>query len=385
MCVGIKISATDLSTALRNATEVANVLIEKLDTKEALAPVLILYTDGGPEHRTTFLSGQIGMICSQKYLDLDQVLAVRTAPGHSYRNSAEKINCLLNIGLYRIGCMRQQSTDPFFAQSLSRCTSLGDVRKLIEKNSDRNTKLLKECCQPCINLISETFSRLELKDEPSTHKEIIKLFTDVGFEGILKPKDTMTKFSQCPELTQYLSHCTRERTYFVSLKKCGSRDCIICKPPRLSVYPILSLAQMITTKNLVKFLAPKQLKVPYHHLKLPRIMDTRSHSIPLCNTQKTGLTTIAPNHYNHCITLVTNYPECCVHCGSKQRLTSGINEYSTCKTCKVLKKLLPVLKRKRRKNYHYKHNEIVMFLWFLKEFMSVRFGYIINTLSFNIC
>ena len=87
------------------------------------------------------------------------------------------------------------------------------------------------------------------------------------------------------------------------------------------------------------------------------------------HAKNTGLTTIAPNHYNHCITLVTNYPECCIHCGSKQRLTSGINEYSTCKTCKVLKKLPPVLKRKRRKNYHYKHNEIVMFLWFLRVYV----------------
>ena len=157
-CVGIKISATDPSTALQNGTEVASALIEKFDTKEAVPPVLILYTDGGPEHRTTYLSVKIAMICLQKYLDLDQVLAVRTAPGHSYRNSAEKINCLLNIGLYGIGCMRQHSTDPFFEQSLSRSTGLVDVRKLIEKNSDRNTKLLKECCQPCMNLISETFS-----------------------------------------------------------------------------------------------------------------------------------------------------------------------------------------------------------------------------------
>ena len=49
-CVGIKISATDPSTSLQNATEVANVLIEKFDTKEAVPLVLILYTDGGPEH-----------------------------------------------------------------------------------------------------------------------------------------------------------------------------------------------------------------------------------------------------------------------------------------------------------------------------------------------
>ena len=44
-----------------------------------------------------------------------------------------------------------------------------------------------------------------------------------------------------------------------------------------------------------------------------------------------------------------NYPECCVHCGSKEILTFGINEYPMLTPCKVLKKLPPVSKRKRRK------------------------------------
>ena len=155
------------------------------------------------------LSVKIAMICLQKYLDLDQVLAVYTAPRHSYQNPPEKINCLPNIGLYGIGCKHQHSIDLFFEQSLSRCTGLGDVHKLIEKNSDRNTKLLKECRQPCKNLISETFSQLKLNDEqfkvyePSTHKEINKLFTDVGLDETLKSNNMMTEFSQRPELAQY--------------------------------------------------------------------------------------------------------------------------------------------------------------------------------------
>ena len=66
--------------------------------------------------------------------------------------------------------------------------------------------------------------------EPSKHKEVKKLFTDVGLDKTVKPNDTMTEFSQRPEL----SHCARERIYFVSLKKCGSQDCIICIPPRLN-------------------------------------------------------------------------------------------------------------------------------------------------------
>ena len=66
---------------MRNATEVANILIEKIDTKQAAPPVLILYTDGSPEHQATFLNVKTVMIYFQKYLDLDLVLPVRTTPG----------------------------------------------------------------------------------------------------------------------------------------------------------------------------------------------------------------------------------------------------------------------------------------------------------------
>lgn len=92
--------------------------IFKYCSKEAALPVLIFYIDAGPKHQTTFLSIKIALICLQKYLDLDQVLAVPTPPDYSYHNPAEKINCLLNIGLYGTGCMRQYSPQ---------CSGLSDI------------------------------------------------------------------------------------------------------------------------------------------------------------------------------------------------------------------------------------------------------------------
>ena len=121
-------TATDPLSALRNATEIAKVLINIVAKKlyppppPPLLPILILYTDGGPEHRTTFLSVKIALVCLQKFLNLDQMLAVRTASGHSYSNPAEKINCVLNLDLYSIGCMRKHSTDPEFEQTLHNCS-----------------------------------------------------------------------------------------------------------------------------------------------------------------------------------------------------------------------------------------------------------------------
>ena len=91
------------STALRNAREIVDALISKHGTKNAVPPVLIIYSDEGPEHCTMFLNVKIAMIASHKFLDLDMLLLAHIAPGHSWANPAEKI--ILNLGLYVLGVM----------------------------------------------------------------------------------------------------------------------------------------------------------------------------------------------------------------------------------------------------------------------------------------
>ena len=79
-----------------------------------------------------------------------------------------------------------------------------------------------------------------MKDEPfevytpSAHEEINDLFAIAELDENLKANDTKADLLQRPKLAQYLSHCPRERTYFVSIKKCGSGECNICKPLRLN-------------------------------------------------------------------------------------------------------------------------------------------------------
>ena len=63
----LKITATDPSSALQNAKEIANALTEKYRTKENVLPVLVSYTDGGAEHMIAFLSVKGAMIALQKY------------------------------------------------------------------------------------------------------------------------------------------------------------------------------------------------------------------------------------------------------------------------------------------------------------------------------
>ena len=144
----LKITAIIPSSVLRNVQEVADVLIAKYGSIKQILPALIMYTDRGPEHCTTFLSVKIAVTALQKF-NLDHILVVRTAPGHSYRNPAEKINCILNLGLYGIGVMRKPSIDLKFEHKLKNCSRLFDVCKLVHKSPEKNLKLLGESCQPC--------------------------------------------------------------------------------------------------------------------------------------------------------------------------------------------------------------------------------------------
>ena len=69
-------------------------------------PVLFLYSDGGPDHRLTYLSVQLSLISLFLTLDLDYLCACRTAPYHSCRNPVERLMSIVNSGLQSVGMMR---------------------------------------------------------------------------------------------------------------------------------------------------------------------------------------------------------------------------------------------------------------------------------------
>ena len=125
----LKLHATEPSTAVRNAKEIADVIIDHYGgKKELVPPILGIYTDGGPEHRLNFLSVQIAYIALQRFLDLDMLVAARTAPGHSFKNPQEKFNCILNLALYGIGCMQKEIHEvPEFEKKLGNCSGVNDV------------------------------------------------------------------------------------------------------------------------------------------------------------------------------------------------------------------------------------------------------------------
>ena len=96
-------------------------------------------------------------------------------------------------------------------------------------------------CKSCTQLIKDQFSHLQLKGVPFrvpeevSNRDIDELFESLHLEKSVMPDDHVDDLHKRPKLTQYLAHCCCQKTYFFSVKKCGSQDCKICLPPWSSV------------------------------------------------------------------------------------------------------------------------------------------------------
>lgn len=104
--VGLKDAVYQASSPLRHATELHSKLITRIGSKT----ILFLFSDGGPDHQLTYVSVQLSLIVN---LNLDCLVACRTAPNHSWKNPVERIMSILNLGLQCVGLMRAKMSDDF--------------------------------------------------------------------------------------------------------------------------------------------------------------------------------------------------------------------------------------------------------------------------------
>ena len=77
------------------------------------SPVLLIYTDGGPDHCSNYMSVKLSLIALFRSLNLDMLAALRTAPSNSWANPVERIMSIINIGLQGVGLMRRKMSDDF--------------------------------------------------------------------------------------------------------------------------------------------------------------------------------------------------------------------------------------------------------------------------------
>lgn len=104
--VGVKDLVLEPSSPVRHMAELKNILTEEGDTK----PILCIYSDGGPDHRLTYLSVQLSIICLFLSGNYDMIVAARTPPMASWKNPPERIMSILNLALQAVGLMRREAS-----------------------------------------------------------------------------------------------------------------------------------------------------------------------------------------------------------------------------------------------------------------------------------
>ena len=235
--IGLKEGVFEPSSPQRHVTELKSCL-SATENK----PVLFVYSDGGPDHRLTYLSVKLSLISIFLELDLDFLCACRTAPSHSWRNPAERVMSIVNLGLQCVGIMREKMDDSY-EQQVDKCNNMAQLRRLAAEKSEVMHKTL-DSVAPIKVLLTDILQRLKLDEAKfkvflSASEEEIKQM----FSNLLDTVDTSLEYGaklnkeylqSHPAIVSFMQHCCQARHYSFCIKKCGDPSCTTCKPVRLS-------------------------------------------------------------------------------------------------------------------------------------------------------
>ena len=117
---------------------------------------MFLVTGGGPERNVTYFSVKIPLTVIFKELNLESLVAIRTAPGHSYLNTMERVSLIINIGFQNVALERSEVPSD---EEIKKGKNLSDLRSKPGIKKDWQTSVA-----PLINTLEQRTSSLALKD-----------------------------------------------------------------------------------------------------------------------------------------------------------------------------------------------------------------------------
>jgi len=235
--VGYKDASFEPSSPIRHATELTSILSTCTDDQKSI----LFYSDGGPDHRLTYVSVQLSLIALFLACNLDFLCAARTTPAHSWRNPVERVMSTLNLGLQCVGLMRKEM-EPKYKDEAAKCNSLATLQNTAERVEGFDTAIV-DSISPVKCLLVKLLERLELKGKKflsyttASDTEIGELWSKVlEVDSTLEREVSVTKKLLPTKLglVAFLEHCCIARHYSFQIKKCGLDTCDICKPVRMS-------------------------------------------------------------------------------------------------------------------------------------------------------
>ncbi|GBB95192.1 hypothetical protein RclHR1_24950001 [Rhizophagus clarus] len=163
------------SSGIRHATEFFKVISSHYQS--SIPPILCLYTDGGPDHRVTYGSVQISLLCLFLKGDFDMLIALRTAPHQSWNNPAKRIMSILNLALQGVALVCETILEDMEVL-FNKANTLEEIHRAAKKFSQLavNCKI-KKCndvtCTICkaIQLPQHIFATLDFLPDPTPSTE----------------------------------------------------------------------------------------------------------------------------------------------------------------------------------------------------------------------
>ena len=260
--VTLKDKVLQPSHALRHSVELSNIVQTHFEKEESTNHVVLVVSDGGPDHRVTYLSVKVAMIALFKSLDLDMLIAIRTCPYQSWSNLAERAMSTLNLALQNVSLARAAMDPEFEGMIRNKCT-LTELRAAIDK-SPPLAVALRDSMSPVIARLAQRFTQMKLKEEPvlcanaASDEEIDQYFELVHFIEPSLSQDNLTvkALESCSSLKKFLdTHCNSSH-YVFQIRKCLDPSCYYCvqHPVRMDLekfkeLSLLPLPLLDTTKE----------------------------------------------------------------------------------------------------------------------------------------
>ena len=175
-----------LGATYRHSAELVQLLQAiSSDGQAPCKPVLVILSDGGPDHRVCFGSVQLSMAALFSKLDLDMLVCMQMCPYQSWNNPAERVMSTLNLALQNVSLMRDNMADDM-ERAVRYKNNLTAVRATIEEKPGLQQAIQKSI-SPVIEFLNERFSHMKLKGNPirvrqaATKDEVMDNFESVHF------------------------------------------------------------------------------------------------------------------------------------------------------------------------------------------------------------
>jgi hypothetical protein len=124
--------------------------------------IMVKYTNGGPDHRTNFITVILADIAKWLVGDFDILVHFRTPAGLSIRNPAERLMLVHNLAPHGVACSRYKLSE----ETESILNALVTMSKIRDAKGDTVKKLIEETAQPVIDMLNLRFGRLTYDGKP---------------------------------------------------------------------------------------------------------------------------------------------------------------------------------------------------------------------------